>query len=85
MNSTEIRTAPYMTLAGELSEWRDTIKSRGSYIAKIEFYNKGDNWYVIGYYNDGDEFTQELDEHYSPGGWLDIDQATARFLEEKNK
>jgi hypothetical protein len=85
MTPTEIRTAAYMTLAGELTEWRDAIKNRSSYINKIEFYNKDDDWYAIGYYNDGDEFAKTLDDRYIPGGWLDIGQATARFLEENNK
>ncbi len=85
METTEIRTASYMTMKGKMEEWREIIKSRNSYISKVEFYNKGNDWYAIGYYNNGDEFSEELTEHNIPGGWMDINQATARYLEQKNK
>ncbi len=77
----QIRTAPYMKLAGESKEYRQSVLERDSYVAKVEVYHRGDEWFLIIYYNDEEEIAKVLPDDLIPGGWFDIGQVTGSLFD----
>lgn len=70
---TEIRTAPDTRLVTSAIDGRCGTD-------KVEFYQRGDEWYVITYYDDGDEAANKLANTFVPDGWMDADQAIAKYI-----
>lgn len=79
MESTEIRTAPYMRLIIE-EECKAGGKYFGGNVVNVEFYNRGNEWYVIETYDDGEEVASKLNENFIPGGWMDNGQAIGKYI-----
>lgn len=78
MTPTQIRTAPHMRLKAEQAVTK--YNQRDIHITSVELYNRGEEWYIVGYYNDGDEYSVKLDDSTKPGGWMDAGQFVNAYV-----